>query len=162
MSRIYGYAPIGARCEVSRSGKKRKNITVIAAVSLLGGLLAPMVMDGGLTSEAFAAWVEAFLVPELQAGDVVVMDNLRAHLSAKAREAIEQARATILFLPTYSPDFNPIELVWAKMKAIFRELGPANPAQLDDAIIQTDDALTDAELWRMFHHAGIHYQPHCK
>ncbi len=100
MSRIYGYAPIGVRCEVSRSGKRRKNFTVVAAVSLLGGLLAPMVMDGGLTREAFAAWVEAFLVPELQAGDVVVMDNLRAHLSAKAHDAIEKAGATVLFLPT--------------------------------------------------------------
>jgi transposase len=83
-------------------------------------LIAPLVLDGAMTGEAFLAYVQQFLIPVLQPGDVAIMDNLTAHKVAGVREAIEAAGASLLYLPPYSPDLNPIEQVFAKLKSLLR------------------------------------------
>ena len=85
-------------------------------------ITAPCVIDGPINGETFQAWIEQFLVPTLTPGDIVVMDNLGSHKGPGVRAAIEAAGAKLLFLPAYSPDFNPIEKVFAKLKALLRKL----------------------------------------
>lgn len=116
MARLYGRAPRGERCRAAVPHGHWKTTTVTAGLRLTG-IAAPMVLDGPMNGEAFRAYVEQVLVPELAAGDVVVMDNLPAHKVGGIREAIEQAGAILLYLPPYSPDFNPIEMAFAKLKA---------------------------------------------
>ncbi len=89
------------------------------------GVVAPVVLDGPMTGEVFRAYVEQMLAPALQSGDVVVMDNLAAHKVTGVREAIRAAGASVLYLPPYSPDLNPIEQLFAKLKAILRSVLPA-------------------------------------
>ena len=104
-------------------------------------MTAPMVLDGPMNGAAFVAYVEQVLVPTLQPSDVVVMDNLPAHKAGGVRAAIEQAGATLLYLPPYSPDFNPIESAFAKLKALLRKASARTIAELWDA---TTDVDTDA------------------
>ena len=97
-----------------------KTSTFIAALTE-DGLVAPGVFDGAINGELFLAYIEQILVPTLKAGDIVIMDNLSSHKKAAVRRAIEDAGATLLFLPPYSPDLNPIEQVFAKLKALLRK-----------------------------------------
>ena len=111
MARVRGRAKRGARCRSPIPHGHWKTTTFTGALRL-SGMTAPMVLDGPMTGEWFVAYVEQILVPTLRQGDVVILDNLPAHKSAAAREAIEAAGAQMLFLPPYSPDFNPIEKAW--------------------------------------------------
>ena len=97
-----------------------KTTTFVGALRLTG-MVAPMVLDGPINGRAFQAYVDQVLVPELRPGDVVVMDNLGSHKGAGVRSAIEKAGASLLYLPPYSPDFNPIENAFAKLKALLRK-----------------------------------------
>ena len=97
-------------------------------------MTAPMVLDGPMNGPAFLAYVEQVLVPTLKQGDIVIMDNLPAHKSVAVREAIEQAGARLCFLPPYSPDFNPIEKAFAKLKALLRKAAARTIEDLWDAI----------------------------
>lgn len=107
MARRYGRAPRGQRLRASVPHGHWKTTTFVAGLRL-SGIVAPMVLDGPINGEAFRAYVEQFLIPELKAGDIVVMDNLGSHKSEAVQKAIEAAGARLLFLPPYSPDFNPI------------------------------------------------------
>src|SRR5918996_3813347 len=95
--------------------------TTFTAGLRLGGLAAPMLLDGPMNGSAFLAYAEQVLAPELHPGDIVVMDNLPAHKISGVREAIEKVGARLLFLPPYSPDFNPIEMAFSKLKALLRK-----------------------------------------
>src|SRR5690606_33511944 len=95
--------------------------TTFVAGLRASGIIAPLVLDGPMTGETFRAYVEQFLAPSLSSGDVVVMDNLAAHKVAGVREAILAAGAAVLYLPPYSPDLNPIENAFAKLKALLRK-----------------------------------------
>ena len=120
MVRHYGWGPRGERLvDVAPHGHWRTTTFVAGLRST--GLVAPMVLDGPMTSEAFHAYVEQVLVPALSPGDVVVLDNLAPHKTAGVREAIRAAGASLLYLPPYSPDLNPIEQVFAKLKALLRQ-----------------------------------------
>lgn len=103
-----------------------KTTTFIGGLRL-SGMTAPMMLDGPMAGEWFAAYARKVLAPTLSPGDVVILDNLPAHKSAEAREAVEAVGARLLFLPPYSPDFNPIENIFAKMKAWIRRVAPPNP-----------------------------------
>jgi len=116
-----------------------------------------MVMDGAMNGEAFAAYAEKFLAPSLSPGDVVVMDNLPAHKVAGARAAIARAGATLLFLPPYSPDFNPIEQAFAKIKALLRKAAARTLEALEAAIASALDAFTPDECANYFTNSG--YEP---
>jgi transposase len=120
MARTRGRAPRGERLRSSIPHGHWKTTTFVAGLRL-SGMVAPMVLDGPINGQAFQAYVDQVLVPELRAGDVVVMDNLGSHKGASVRAAIEASGATLLYLPPYSPDFNPIENAFSKLKALLRK-----------------------------------------
>jgi hypothetical protein len=116
MTRGYGRAPRGQRCISSAPHGHWKTTTFVGALRH-NRLTAPMVSDEPMNGEMFLAWVRQFLCPTLQPGDIVVLDNLSSHKVAGVRQAIEEVGARLLYLPPYSPDFNPIEKFFAKLKA---------------------------------------------
>jgi transposase len=113
-----------------------------------------MVVDGAMTGDLFVAYVEQVLVPALRPGDVVVLDNLQAHKRAGAVRAIERAGATVAYLPPYSPDLNPIELAFSKLKGLLRTAGKRTVGDLWDFLGQSLDAFTPDECRRYFRHDG--------
>ncbi len=120
MSRLRGRSPRGERCRSGVPHGHWKTTTFTGALRL-SGMTAPMVLDGAMNGTAFRAYVEQVLVPTLSPGDIVIMDNLPAHKADGVRQAIEAADCELLFLPPYSPDFNPIENAFSKLKALLRQ-----------------------------------------
>ena len=119
MARLYGRAARGERCRAPVPHGHWKTTTFTAGLRH-DRIDAPMVLDGPMNGDAFLAHVEQALVPELRPGDIVIMDNLPAHKVHGVRQAIETAGASLRYLPPYSPDFNPIEMAFAKLKALLR------------------------------------------
>jgi len=117
-------------------------------------LIAPWVIKGAMNGPAFAAYVEKVLVPELVPGTVVILDNLATHRNAEAAQAMHAAGCWFLFLPPYSPDLNPIELAFSKLKAHLRRIGARNFSQMFDAIAEVCDLYTPNECWNYFKAAG--------
>lgn len=120
MARLRGRAPRGERCRAAVPHGHWKTTTFTAGLRL-DGMVAPMVLDGAMNGDAFRAYVEQVLVPELRPDDIVIMDNLPAHKVSGVRNLIENAGARLLYLPPYSPDFNPIEMAFSKLKALLRK-----------------------------------------
>jgi transposase len=120
MTRRYGWAPCGRRV-VDATPQGHWKITTFVAGLRHDGIIAPCVINGAMTGGIFKAYIEQFLAPALRPEDVVVMDNLAAHKVVGIEEAIRAAGASILYLPPYSPDLNPIEQVFAKLKALLRK-----------------------------------------
>jgi transposase len=133
-----------------------KTTTFLAGLRITG-MMAPMVLDGPINRLAFQAYVEQVLVPELSPGDIVVMDNLSSHKGPGVRQAIAAAGARLLYLPPYSPDFNPIENAFAKLKALLRKAAEASLDGLWDAIGHIIDVFTPNECANYFAAAG--YEP---
>ena len=119
MTRLYGRAPVGERCFDHAPDGRWKTVTMLSSIRL-DGTTACLVFAGALDRRTFEAYVKESLAPALKEGDVVVMDNLRAHKSSAAQQAIEEHGARVLFLPAYSPDLNPIEKMWSKVQQILR------------------------------------------
>jgi len=130
-----------------------KTTTFIGGLRL-SGMTAPMVLDGPMTGAWFLAYVEQVLVPTLRPGDIVILDNLPAHKNASARRAIQAAGASLAFLPPYSPDLNPIENAFSKLKALLRKAAARTVQQLWNAIAQAIDAFTPNECANYFAAAG--------
>jgi transposase len=120
MTRRYGWAPRSERLVDAAPHGHWRTTTFIAGLRSTG-IIAPLVLSGSMTGESFRAYVEQFLAPALAKGDVVVMDNLQTHKVAGVREAVAAVGASILYLPPYSPDLNPIEQLFAKLKALLRK-----------------------------------------
>jgi transposase len=156
MARRYGRAPRGERCRAPVPHGHWKTTTFTAGLRL-GGLTAPLVLDGPMTGSTFRAYVEPMLVPTLVDGDIVVMDNLPAHKVGGVRDAIEAAGAALLYLPPYSPDFNPIELAFAKLKALLRGAAARTIPALWQAIATALERFTPSECRNYFIAAG--YEP---
>jgi transposase len=133
MARLRGRAPRGERCRAAVPHGHWKTTTFTAGLRL-DGLSAPFVIDGPMDGDAFRVYVDQVLAPELKPGDIVVLDNLPAHRVDGVRKAIEAAGASLLYLPPYSPDFNPIELAFAKLKALLRAAAPRTIPDLWTAI----------------------------
>jgi len=153
MARRHGRAPRGERLRASVPHGHWKTTTFIGGLRL-SGMTAPMVLDGPMTGGWFLAYVEQILVPTLSPGDIVILDNLAAHKSAAARAAIEIAGARLLFLPPYSPDLNPIENAFSKLKALLRKAAARTVEQLWKAIAHAIDAFTPNECANYFAAAG--------
>jgi transposase len=153
MARRYGRAPRGQRCRAGVPHGHWKTTTFCAGLRR-SGFTAPLVLDGPMTGETFLAWVQQFLVPTLKPGDVVILDNLPAHKVAGVCEAVERAGARLLFLPPYSPDFNPIENAFAKLKALLRKAAKRTVDDLWDAVGMALDAFTPAECANYLAAAG--------
>lgn len=130
-----------------------KTTTFIGALTLRG-FIAPFVIDGPINRLAFETYVEKVLVPELRKGDVVVMDNLTGHKGPRVRQLIEAAGASLFYLPPYSPDFNPIENAFAKLKALLRKAAERTVEGLWTAIGQLIDLFTPKECRNFFAAAG--------
>ena len=120
-------------------------------------MTAPMVLDDAMHGAAFLAYVDQVLVPTLKPGDIVVMDNLAAHRSAAVRDAIQSAGAELRFLPPYSPDFNPIEMAFSKLKASLKRRAARSVNELWEAIGEATDTFTPAECQNYFAAAGYDY-----
>lgn len=132
---------------------KHKNLTVVGAVAL-DGVRALMAYEGGTTREAFLRFVSEALVPSLKQGDTVVMDNLRAHYTDGVKDQIEAVGATAIYLPPYSPELNPIEHAWSKLKAIFRKLEARTIKALAASLPIFKDAVRLSELAGWFSNCG--------
>jgi transposase len=156
MARISGRSKRGTRCRAAVPHGHWKTTTFTAGLRLCG-LTAPMVIDGAMNGEAFLAYVHQLLVPTLSPGDIVVMDNLPAHKAGGVREAIENAGARLLYLPPYSPDFNPIEQAFAKLKTLLRGIAARTVTALWQAIADALDAFTPDESANYFTNSG--YEP---
>lgn len=153
MARLRGRAPRGERCIASVPHGHWKTTTFTAGLRRIG-LIAPMVLDGPMDSAAFLAYVEQVLIKGLNPGDIVVMDNLPAHKVSGVRQAIEGVGAKLLYLPPYSPDFNPIEMAFSKLKAILRKAAARTVDALWDAIANALDAFSPSECENYFIAAG--------
>ena len=156
MARLRGRAPRGEWLRAGIPHGHWKATTFVAGLRL-SGLDAPMVIDGPIDGAGFRTYVERILSPTLRPGDVVVMDNLGSHKSAAVREAIEAAGASLRFLPPYSPGFNPIEMAFAKLKALLRKAATRTRDALWNAGADALDAFTPSECANYFAAAG--YEP---
>lgn len=153
MARLRGRSPRGERLVGKIPQGHWKTTTFVAGLRSTA-LTAPGVIDGPMNGNAFLAYVEQVLVPTLRPGDIVVMDNLSAHKVPGVREAIEAAGAMLLYLPPYSPDFNPIEQLFAKLKTLLRKAGERSVDSLWNRIAELLDAFTAAECTNYFRNAG--------
>jgi transposase len=148
-----GRAPKGERCRGHAPWGHWQTTTFLCALSPQG-LRAPLVLDGPINGAAFRAWIEQMLVPELRPGDIVVMDNLGSHKVSGVREAIEAAGAELRYLPPYSPDLNPIEQVFAKLKMLLRRTAARTRESLWRAVGELLERFSPAECARYIHHSG--------
>lgn len=153
MGRAYGRCPRGRRL-VGKVPWGHWKTTTFTAGLRCDGIIAPFVLDGAMNRDAFEAYVEKVLAPTLSEGDMVVIDNLSVHKSKRARKLIEARGARLVFLPPYSPDLNPIELAFAKLKALLRKAAERTVGALWERIGQTLDAFTPQECANYFQHAG--------
>jgi transposase len=153
MARRKGRCPRGERLRMGVPHGHWKTTTFVGALTL-DGFIAPWVLDGPINREAFETYVKKVLVPELKPGDIVIMDNLPSHKSPKVREMIEAAGATLQYLPPYSPDFNPIENAFSKLKALLRKAAERTVDGLWKAIATLIDIFTPAECANYFKAAG--------
>ena len=156
MARLRGWAKRGQRCVAPVPHGHWKTTTFTGALRL-DGMTAPMLLDGPMDREMFQAYIEQVLVPSLRRGDIVVMDNLPAHRPPDVRAAIEAAGATLVYLPPYSPDLNPIENAFSKIKAILRKQAARTIPALWHAIADALPTFTPEEAQNYFKAAG--YNP---
>lgn len=153
MTRLRGRASRGQRLIASVPHGHWKTSTFVAALRRTG-LTAPLVIDGAMNGEVFLAYVEQILVPTLSPGDIVILDNLASHKVAGVHEAIERRGARLVYLPPYSPDLNPIERAFAKLKALLRKLAARTVATLWDALGDLLDRFTPQECANYLTNAG--------
>ena len=153
MTRRHGRCPAGQRLVCAVPQGHYQASTLIAAVRLKGPQ-APCQFDGPMDGELFLAWVKQGLVPVLEEGDVVIVDNLATHKVVGVKEAIEAAGARLEYLPPYSPDLNPIENLWSKVKQLIRARNPRNWRQLLRAVKAAFAAVTQADCNGFFLNAG--------
>jgi transposase len=153
MTRRYGRAPRGERV-IGRVPHGHWKTTTFVAALRSEGLVAPMVIDGAMNGDLFVAYVRQVLVPTLRLGDIVVMDNLSSHKRVVAVRAIEEAGCSVVYLPPYSPDLNPIELAFAKIKARLRAAELRTIDKVENFFGTVHEAFTTDECCNYIRHAG--------
>lgn len=163
MTRLYARAPRGERPRGERAygrvpRNRGKNTTLIASITLEGAMLAPMTVEGATNKEVFETYLRHFLVPELEPGQVVVLDNLGAHRPHRVRELIEAAGAHLVYLPAHSPDLDPIEEAFSKIKQLVRGAGARTREALVEAIAWALSAVTPQDAVGWFTESGYRAQ----
>jgi len=153
LTRLFGRAAPGERVVEATPGHSGPHYTVVAAMGL-EGVTAPLVLEGAMNALWFETYVEAVLAPTLQAGDIVLLDNLSAHKGQKIRTAIEAQGARLIFLPPYSPDFNPIEKCWAKVKTALRAAKARTLDSLVEAVAEALRSISPEDAKGWFAHCG--------
>ncbi len=156
MARTHGRAPRGVRCIASVPHGHWQTTTFIAGLRV-GEISAPMVLDGPMDGEAFLAYVRTFLCPTLTPGDIVIADNLSSHKVVGVREAIEAKGATMRYLPPYSPDLNPIEKMFSKLKALLRKAARRTVETLWEEIGKLLETISPSECENYFRSCGYVY-----
>ena len=152
MTRRYGRAKRAERCRCAVPQGHWSTATFLAALRH-DRLTAPRLLDGPMDGDMFLAYVRKILAPELRPGDLVICDNLSSHKVSGVREAVEECGASLLYLPAYSPDLNPIELAFSKLKAFLRQRAQRSFAGLLRATAQALDSFTAAHCTNFFRHA---------
>lgn len=153
MARAYAWAPRGQRAHAAKPRNRGQAVTLIGALGV-NGLVATMTVTGGTDGAVFRSYVDQVLVPHLRPGNVVIMDNLKAHKVAGIREAIEAAHATLRYLPAYSPDLSPIELCWSKVKTNLRARAARTRETLELAWTDALETVTASDARQWFAHCG--------
>lgn len=153
MTRLYGRAPKGERCYGHVHNGHWKSMTMVSSIDYTGKTQC-MVFDGATDRYAFEAYIEKVLCPALKPGDTVIMDNLPAHKGEKIKRYIEECGATLKYLPPYSPDFNPIENMWSKIKQLLKGREERTWAGLEDAIGWALDQVSAKDALGWFKNAG--------
>lgn len=155
MTRLYGWSPVGERCIDRTQDSRWKTMTMLSAIRLDGIMQdATVLLDGPMNSETFLSYTQQCLAPSLRPGDVVVMDNLSSHKATGVREAIEAADATLWYLPPYSPDLNPIEMLWSKVKAWLRRVAAKTFESINDTLADALNHVTPTESANYFNACG--------
>jgi transposase len=157
MTRSWGRAPRGQRVREATPQSHWQTLTIFAALTTCG-LQAPMTIPEPTDGDIFLAYVEQALCPRLRPGQVVILDNLSAHKVAGVRELIEATGARLLYLPPYSPDLNPIEQAWSKVKQILRSLKARTAEALESAVAEALNAITAENAIAWFAHCGYGLQ----
>ena len=157
MTRLRGRSPVGQRLVEKVPHGHWKTTTLIAALGTCG-ICCSTVVDGAVNGDVFEAFVEQVLAPQLGPGDIVVMDNLSSHKRARTRELIEATGAQVLFLPPYSPDLNPIEMIFAKLKQFLRSLACRTREGLWQRMQSALDQITASDAANCFRHCGYTLQ----
>ncbi|MCI0557236.1 MAG: IS630 family transposase [Nitrososphaera sp.] len=153
LTRRYGWAPSAERVVDSVPENHGRNLTTVAALGL-AGVEAPLIFEGAMNGSVFRTYVEQNLAPTLQRGDVVIMDNLPAHKVSGVVDLIQARGAEVLFLPPYSPDLNPIELCWSKVKSALRQVKARTRDALIDALAQALRSVSLTDIVHWFAHRG--------
>lgn len=153
MTRPYARAPKGQRAIGCAPAGHWKTTTIIGSIRL-NGEMACMTLEGAVDTEAFVAYVEQVLCPTLRPGDIVVLDNLSSHKSPRVKRAIEAVHAEVRYLPPYSPDYNPIELMWSKVKAFLKAAATRTTEGLFQAIGQALQRIHSSDVLGWFRHCG--------
>ena len=161
MTRLRAWAPRGERAYSKVPRNRGKNKTLIASITLEGAMGESVSIEGATDAEVFETYVEEFLAPTLEAGQVVVLDGLGAHKTERVRDLVEARGADLLFLPSYSPDLNPIEEAFSKIKNIVRKAGARAREALDEAIAEAMSAVTLDDVAGWFSHCGYEPQDQC-
>jgi transposase len=161
MTRQYARSPVGQRAHSAAPKNWGDSVSLSAGIGLRG-VVAPLMVRGSMTGDVFHAYVEQSVLPVLRPGDLVLWDNLSVHKRASVRELIESVGATVVFLPPYSPDFNPIEMAWSKVKTVLRSLAARTWDHLVDAVRDALSAITLSDIANWFRHCGYVTQGHRK
>jgi transposase len=152
---LYGYALRGERLRLSVPRNRGPNITLLSSMTT-GGMGPSLAVEGATTACVFETYVKKVLVPSLRAGQIVVMDNLSAHKPKRVRELIESRDCELLHLPAYSPDYNPIEEAFSKIKRFLRKVGARSKEALVEALGRALSVVSSEEARGYFKHAGYH------
>lgn len=155
MPRLYGRILGGKRVEDKAPKKRKGKVSLIAAISNQGmNAEACLVHEGSVDTAAFLSYLKDVLLPTLQPGQIVIMDNFTIHHNSKVRELIQSKGCNLLYLPTYSPDFNPIEYLFAKVKAFIRKIRPVKVPTLIQAFMDAILTITPDDASNTFKHCG--------
>jgi len=160
MTRLYGWGNSSQRVEDYVPDVRFERSSIIATLGV-EGINAPMTYTGTLNGDLFRPYIEQVLAPTLETGDIVIMDNCSVHKVDGILDPIYARGAKVLFLPAYSPDLNPIEMAWSKIKSILRKLKPRNSDDMLEAIKTALDAITKTDIENWFAHHGYFLSPQC-
>ncbi len=152
---LYGYALRGERLRLSVPRNRGPNTTLLSSMTI-GGMGPSLAVEGATTARVFETYVEKVLVPSLRTGQIVIMDNLSAHKPKRVRELIESRGCELLRLPAYSPDYNPIEEAFSKIKNLLRKAGARSKEALVEALGRALSVVSCEEARGYFEHAGYH------
>ena len=153
LARLYAWAKRGERAYGQAPVNRGPNVTLLAGISL-DGVIAPMQVEAATDGDVFLAYLDQVLCPCLKPGQIVLMDNLPAHKVSGVRARIEAVGASLLYLPRYSPEYNPVEQLWSKLKALLRAASARTPEALDAAITAAFESLRAEDIRGWFQHCG--------